>query len=39
MTPIELIDSTHTFIDALYYSLLNAKNIYMVTWMYKQLQN
>ena len=34
----ELIGSVHTFIAAFYYSLLNAKNIYMAICMYKQLQ-
>ena len=38
MTPIELIGSAHTFIGALHYSLVNTKNIYMVVWMYQQLQ-
>ena len=34
----ELIGSVHTFIAALYYSLVNTKNIIMAIWMYKQLQ-
>ena len=38
MIPTELIGSVHTFTAALYYSLVNTKNIYMAIWMYKQLQ-